>query len=172
MGCYTASPRTSACPDGVDPTLPSLPGWSLSASTRRGIAAVQAQNVSPESLRQSTRPCTPGVGTPEVRTRAGRSPPPGWPSAGPHSRAGVAGPTQTLWVNPVFCFHRGGRSVKPTHRSRAHATPTAKRWMPMRFRPDPLSNPQAGTAVAVAEVHHGMFRPHVQSAHQALQGRV
>jgi hypothetical protein len=63
------------------------------------------------------------------------------------------------------------RSVKPTHRSRANATPTAKRWMPMRFRPGPLSNPQAGTAVAVAEVHHGMFRPHVQSAHQALQGR-
>jgi hypothetical protein len=55
--------------------LPSWPGWSLSASTRRGIAAVQAQNVSPESLRQLTRPCTPGVGTPEVRTRAGRSPP-------------------------------------------------------------------------------------------------
>jgi Mg2+/Co2+ transporter CorB len=63
------------------------------------------------------------------------------------------------------------RSVKPTHRPRANATSTAKRWMPMRFRPDPLSNPQAGTAVAVAEVYQGVFRPHVQSAHQALQSR-
>ena len=42
----------------------------------------------------------------------------------------------------------------------------------MRFRPDPLSNPQAGTAVAVAEVYQGVFRPHVQSAHQALQSCV
>jgi hypothetical protein len=41
----------------------------------------------------------------------------------------------------------------------------------MRFRPDQLSNPQAGTAVAVVEVHRGVFRPHVQSARQALQGR-
>ena len=58
--------------------------------------------------------------------------------------------------------------MKLTHRSRANATPTAARWMPIRFRPDQLSNPQAGTAVAVDEVRHGVFRPHVQSAHQAL----
>ena len=38
-------------------------------------------------------------------------------------------------------------------------------------RPELLGHPQAGTAVAAAEVHHGVPRPHVQRAHQALQGR-
>jgi hypothetical protein len=106
MGCSTASPRTSALPNGVDPTRPSWPGRSRSASTPRGIATVHAQHVThgrrpdrhgrarhPRCVMRSPAqrrggvpsrqralvgrqgPCTPGVGTQEVRTREGRSPP-------------------------------------------------------------------------------------------------
>jgi hypothetical protein len=73
-GCSTASPPTSACPKRGDPARPSLPGWPLSASTRRGLTAVDTPIVTQERG-QPPRPCAApqvcnGLASTETRGRA------------------------------------------------------------------------------------------------------